>query len=58
MGLKVGISFEVSFSFSRLQGFQHQFLLVTIIVVTTIGHKVIRAWKNVKGEKATNEIHV
>lgn len=58
MGSKVGISIETTFSFSRLQGFQHQPLLVAIIVVATIKHKVTRAWSNVKGEKATNETHV
>jgi hypothetical protein len=49
---------EMSFSFSYLQGFQHQLLFVAIIVVVTIRHKVTRAWKNVKGEKAANKMHV
>jgi hypothetical protein len=58
MGSKVGILLEASFSFSSLQGFQHQLLFITIIVVATIKHKVTRTWRNVKGEKATNEMHV
>jgi hypothetical protein len=58
MGSKVGILLETSFSFSYLQGFQQQPLLVVIIVVATIKLKVTRAWRNVKGEKATNETHV
>jgi hypothetical protein len=58
MGLKVGISLEAFFSFSCLQGFRHQLLLVAIIVVATIRHKVTRTWRNVKGEKETNEMHI
>jgi len=42
MGSKVGILLEASFSFSCLQGFQHQLLLITIIVVATIRHKVTK----------------
>jgi len=58
MESKVGISFETSFFSSHLQGFQHQLLLVAIIIVTIIGHKMIRTWRNMKGEKAANETHV